>query len=663
MRTRRHTKWLSLSLAGSLLAPACPLSARPPPHEEPQLFKLRFGPPSLLFEGVQRHETSVNPDGRDGFEEDTTSLRPSLELTADGSVYHPNFMQFSVRAVEGFDSERVDNTGGKSYDRSGTSFLQSYNTSAIFLREKPYASQVFADRNMFRREYDFFSTVTVDSQRYGLRSGYNAGAVPFSVSASRLDESVDDQFRPSTLTEDVATFEARSQRRDGDATDFSYTFDRYSRRDQGDFVQEGTESAFRLSDVELFGPRDRSTLNSTLFYYDLDSSAGPSRALAVQEWLMDKLRDDLTSTYRYSYDQRRTGDAQNDNHRGSVELRHQLYESLASSVDIHGERDTIKDSENTLERSIYGVSLGEDYTKRLSSWGRLAVGYHARLDRERRDTTGGSFFVIGEQHTLSDGTVTFLNSPSADLASIRVRDSDGVRIYLPDEDYVIVPHGNRVELRRGPAGLIPNGATVRVDYRAESPATSDYRSIGDILSGRLDFLGGLFGVYSRHSRQRYSGDGAPLEQEYNDTVLGADVRWRWLRAGAEFETQDSAQAPYRAIRCYEELLFRPTEDSSLSLDFAQTRITFPDEGIDHDLYRFTGRYYRRLSSALSFSAEGGREVERGFGYDRRTTIARSELDFAMYQLNMKLSYDLQDETYRGASRERRIIYLKVIRTL
>ena len=662
MSARRQGQWLCPILAVCLLASATPLVARPS-IEEPQFLKLQFESPVLLFEGEQKKETRDSPNGGDRFDEEVLSLKPSAEITARGSVYHPNFMDFYVRVQEGLDREKVKNDGGSGLDSSGTSLLQSYEANALFLREKPGAFQLSADKTMGRREYDFFSTVTVDSQRYGARGGYNAGPVPFTVAASHLDETVDDSIRPSTLAENTATFDARNVRSRNQVTDLNYTYDRFTRRDGPDFVQNGTENEVRLSDAEVFGRRDQLTLNSSLLYYDLASSAGPSRTLAGQEWLVDKMREDLQGTYRYSFEQRRADGGENDTQRASAGLQHQLYESLTSSAEVHGEDDTIKDSSDTLDSRIYGVSLGEDYTKRLSTWGRLSAGYHVRIDRERHEAAGGAISIIDEPHTLTDGTVTFLNYSSVNIASIRVKDSDGARIYLPNDDYVIIPLGNRVQIQRLLGGVIPNGATVRVDYTAISPAAASYTTVADLASMRLDFLDGLLGLYSRYGRQHYRGDGAPADQEYDDAVVGADSSWRGLRCGAEYESYDSPQTPYDAVRLYEDLLVQPGAGASMDLDLSQTRIRFPDEDRTHDLYRFIARYRQQLVASLALSLEGGREIERGSGYDRRLTTVRSQLDFTMGQLMLALSYDLQDETYLGDSRQRRVLYLKAKRTL
>ena len=226
---------------------------------------------------------------------------------------------------------------------------------------------------------------------------------------------------------------------------------------------------------------------------------------------------------------------------------------------------------------------------------------------------------------------------------------------LADTDSVL-------ELRRGFGGVIPNNSSVLADYNASASNAADFRTFGDQVSVRLDLLDGLVGVYSRYGRQRYSGDGAPLDQEYNDAVLGMDINARWFRGGAEHEVYDAVQAPYTATRLYETAIFEPTDGSTINFDFRQTRTRFPEEDQEESLYQFIGRYQVRVTSALSLSAEGGKQYGRDQGGDRDVTTVRAGADFALGLFSLSASYDLQDETYRGEKRDRQSVHLTARRS-
>ena len=653
----RPWRCFSLSLAVAALSS---LSAQPS-REEPQLLDLRLSAADLQVEAEQKNETRKTEGSDDSFSEDSRYIAPSAGFTVDGSVYHPNFLKFNLSAEVGLNHLDDHSTGGTNYDSSGDSFLQSYNANVLFLQEKPYNASLFANKNDFRREYDFFTTVDVESQRYGGRAGYSAGPLPFSVSAYHLDETTKDAAQPSSLDEDVASFAAHNARPNEDVTDFSYTYDRFNRQDQGASVQDGTQHSLRASDGETFGQRGQLKLDSALFYDDIESSATPSRDLTADELLTIRHRENLESLYDYGYSRSETGDATDERNSAKATLRHRLYESLVSAPDVHAERERSTGADSSYDTTIYGAGLNEDYSKHLGAWGRLAIGYHGRLDQEQHDTTGGQISVIREQHTLTDDSITFLDHADVDATTIEVTDSDGVRIYLADFDYVAVAHGSVTEIRRVLGGAIANGSSVLVSYTATAQPSTNFRTAANQFSARLDLFGGLFGLYARWSQLDYYGDADLTDQAYVDSVFGIDSNWRWLRTGAEYEGYASNLSPYQSRRLYESFFFQFADASTLGIDMEQSWTTFPEEDTDHDVYSFIGRYNRMLTASMSASVEGGHRVEHGQDYERQLDTVRSEITYAIGQFDMRLSYELQDETYLGDTRDRSIVYLKARR--
>lgn len=631
-----------------------------PSHEPPQAVKIWLDNPAVLFDVEQRDEKYSSPDPAADFDRETLRLQSSVETGMKGSVYHPNLLEFRLHGRMGLDSEDSESTAGEDYN-NGTSFLRNYSANLMFLREKPYAFQLSADRSTYRRDYDFFSTVEVDSQRYGMSGGYRSDAFPVTFYASHSDETVDDTFQPSVLDEDSAGGSIRHVRTTVDFSELTYRYSRYERQESGDYSLNGSDNTVRFGDVQVLGARGQARLNSNLTWYNLDSSFGPYSSLYLQEWLVNDLTPNLESTCRYDFSRNERDDAQSDNNNGSVGLRHRLYESLTSSLGIRGGKSSDDSDGNSLDKTIYGVNAGEDYTKRLGSWGRLSAGYHVRLDQEQWDSSGSSVSVIGESHTLYDGTVTLLNYPLTDLSSVRVRDSTGTRLYISGLDYILIARGDRVQIQRAFGGAIRNGATVLVDYDSSATSSSTFKTLGDDVSIRLDLFDGQVGLYSRYGRQQYSGDGAPLNQAYDDAVFGVDVHFAWFRAGAEHETYDAADTPYDADRLFQTVIFNPTADSSFNLDCRQTWIRFPEEAKEDEYYQFIGRYQVRVISSLSLRVEGGRQFNRERGDDRDALIFRAGADFTAGKLTLSASYDQQDETYRGEDRDRRTLHLRIRR--
>ena len=151
-------------------------------------------------------------------------IQPALGLGLNGWAYHPNLLQYSSQTEFGlsWQDTRID-PGQHGTD---SQFLQRYHLFLDFLSQKPYALALSADKDMTYRDYDFFSRVRVDSERYGARGGYSAGAVPINVAYQHYNETVDDPTRPTKFSQDTVSLTANSLRRSGQATtQLSYNLD------------------------------------------------------------------------------------------------------------------------------------------------------------------------------------------------------------------------------------------------------------------------------------------------------------------------------------------------------------------------------------------------------------------------------------------------------
>ena len=137
---------------------------------------------------------------------------PTVGLDAQGSIYHPNLLQFdlSTRNGVGWQETRTDVPGG-GY-RSDPLYLLRYRMNASILKEKPYAVSLHAEKEHNTRNYDFFTRATVDHESYGGRAGYSAGPVPFSLSFRHSVEDIHGQVRPQRLDENLLTFSAYHER-------------------------------------------------------------------------------------------------------------------------------------------------------------------------------------------------------------------------------------------------------------------------------------------------------------------------------------------------------------------------------------------------------------------------------------------------------------------
>lgn len=661
--------WLNLFCLGGMTQ----AMAQPNPSAEEGLrwMKLRISEINVGTEVEGDWERRSVSNSGQAISRKTIYAVPTLGLGLEGSVYHPNLLEFKLDTESGigWQETSVNVAGGGS--RSDALYLMRYHAHVSILKEKPYAISLFAENEHTTRDYDFFTRATVDQQSQGARLGYTQGPVPFSLMFRHIREEISGHSRPTSLDEISLAFTASNEQSAGNRTDLSYTFNDFSRQEADAYSQDGIYHSASLIDLKTFGDKDWIKLNSSLSYNQQDSDTTPfnqrgsiqrvNKLFSDHEHLKWQHSDQLISDYKYSFNWQDSGFLNSDGHAASASLRHQLFDSLTSTFDLHGQFFSSRGAETAIDTTRYGIGLNEHYTKRLGSWGRITLGYGGLLDREERQTMGQVIFIVGEEHTLEDGVISFLNQPRVNVASIQVWDATGNLLYRPLLDYLVLTHGERTEVRRVAGGLIPNGARVRVDYTATAQPSDSFHTIAHQMQARLDFFNGLVGIYGYLNLQENEGGESIILEDVNDKVIGLDLAWRWFRSGVEYQVYDSNLSPYRTLRLFQNFTIEANEDTTLSLDLGQSWSTFPRSDRDLATYHAIARSRTRLHPSLALNLEGGVRFQDGQGYDQQLATARADLEFRSGKLAVQAGYLYEDETFLEETRLRHFFYLRAKR--
>ena len=658
---RNRTLWA----AGFFCAASCiALAQGSRRYVEPQWLRFQISEVSLRTD-VEVESEKRTVQGSAPISRERVYVAPTLKLIVDGSVYHPNLMEYHIDVEGGaaVQSETLQTGSVKNTETAGneTDTLERYHLMARFFKEKPYITTLYADKDQQFRDYDFFSRVEVDNDQYGLESGYWAGPVPFKLSALHHEEQTIGFDREYSQTDYTVTLRAQNRRGLYDSTEASYTFYDFSRQDQNVATDKGINHSIDLNDTETFGTAERVRLNSTIYYYDLGTQAAPSTSASAQEHMLIKHREHLESSYDYSFDRHTADPAEEDQtHQGQVSLRHQLYESLVSTLDVHGLTQEASGDGSTLGINRYGVGLNESYTKKLDTWGHLSMGYTGRIDQEQRTSSGTTLNVVNESHRLTDGAITLLNQPRVDVSTIRVTDATGAITYRELLDYQVINLGQMTQIQRVPGGLITNGQSVLVSYTVTNQSSADFQTLFNQVQFRLDLFGDLLGLYARYGRTAPSNvdTNVVIVADITDTSVGLDAHWQWLRTGAEYEDYQSNLAPFQTSRLFQSFLFEPTGNSSLSLDLSENWTTYLDANRRLTAYQAIGRYRLQFGPYLAWNVEGGVRTQRGEGFDQDLTTARTTADFNMGKLILQLGYQYTDENFLGELREKHYFYLR-----
>jgi hypothetical protein len=641
-------------------------------NEPVALLKCQITDARLVIEAEDNRSTLVSREEDRIYEQSSTIIWPLLKLSLNGSVYHPAFMSFDLHVEAGYSwedaseetTEPVDD-GSFSEDRDGTTALRRYDATVTFLRNKTYPVTLNAGRSVDRRDYDFFRRVTVYDDHYGLDMGSQNTVLPVTLSFQHTEsETIDDFDQTSALDVDRAVLTAEHTRDNGDKTRFHMAADQYRRRELSYIEQNGESESLFLTDTHSFGPDDSATLRSRIDFDDRDSTYSDLTRLGVYESLILEHNDRLSSSYNYNFTDRRTEESDTVQHIASAGLKHQLYESLTSSIDLHG-----KSSENTyidsydLDVNQGGFKLSELYKKKLGKWGRLTVGAGFGVDNEQRDSTGDLLYEKDESYSMSDSRVHFLKQPGVDAESIVVKDSSGTRLYYEDVDYIVIEHGGVMELKRIFGGNIPAGSLVLVDYTAQLDPTDSFDSTLTDGMFRLDMMDRHFSFYGNFMSLHHSGGSTLFLEELDQGALGVHFNYQQFSAGYEYESVDSSYLPYQSSHSFQDYVFDLSPRSSIGLNFDQHAVKYDESGEEQTTYSFIGRFQAELRPGFQLLCEGGQRTASGLNLDRDLTTARAELDLAAGRLSVKVGYEYQREDYEGEQRDRDYIYMRARRSL
>ena len=617
--------------------------------EEPQWLKVRLSEVSAGVYTEGRYDETTYRDGSGSITHERYFLGPTLGLQLDGSVYHPNLLRYSLLSdgAGGIAYDRIE-SAGDSRTREEWEYLGRFHGSADILANKPLNANIFGDYDHTYRDYDFFNRVIVDSWRYGGQVNYTHE--PFSLNAhyTHIDEETSGIDSLTKSEDDVMGLIGRHER-DSGSTVLNYTYSQYTREDFGR-SGKGNDHNVSLSDFEHFGSRDQFRLLSSVSYYARDSFDEPSDEVIANANFTADHTDNLSSYYDVNYDHYSIGDFTSDNYTGRGELRHQLYESLTSTLIAQASDYEVSDQFSDGFTRRFGVGFSESYTKRIGQSHNLHVNNALlveHVDQERVGATG-IVTVQNERHQFGEGAggpdsfvLSLANVVDSSIVVTDVRDSDPP--FVNNIDYEVFRNGAQTFIRRPAGSRIP--AVVLVDYQAQQSAAGSYQGLNETFQVRVDFWKGLWGIYNRVNLFLNNAPSELTVQDLHSYTFGTDLTWRWFRTGAEYEIYDSDQSRYNSARLFQSFTFRPDPASSLAFEFSESWTDYVDADREEENYRFISRYHRSLSRRLRATIEGGAALRQGRGVDQTLATARPSLQYVIGKTTISAEYDFEYQLF------------------
>ena len=593
------------------------------------------------------------------------TVTPLLGVKLNGFIYHPNLLSFEIDGEGGlgYDSDKVS-TDAYTQKRNGRQDLERYDVMLHFLDSKPYHATAFASQDRFYRNYDFFNTATVDTSRYGGRMDWRTRQWDLNTEAGYREEHADALSGTSRYEDFYANFNANHRRARGNTT-LTYNFDDVTQVFDA-VASRGSTHAVYLSDNETLGSRQQISLGTAVSYSRFDYVLSQTETVSASENVKVHHSDRLDSFVNGDYSHSEQSPASSSIFYGMAGVRYHAPVELHSTLEVHGNYDDYDSATSSGANDRYGLGVREEYLKRLGTWGRLSAGASVIGDHVDRDLTGVILSVPTENYSVyTPGTGpgnNYLKNPNVIAGTLEVRTSTGVLVPQAG-NYNVVAHGLQTEIERVPGSLLltTDGQSVIVSYNYVAPPSSSYESVNGSAQLRLD-LYELFGVYLRANWLDNNAPPEALVQNLTDWVVGADVHWRWFRAGAECEDYDSNYSQYQAARFYQAMNFRAGDTLNLGFNFNQTFYRYPElQGGEETQYQFMSHLDSQITPWLNWNAEGGYYLRDYGSVSEDLVAARTGLSATWGKLTMRTGYQynhqLIDQPLNREERDRNFFYL------
>jgi len=627
--------------------------------DDPTWFRLDGIPqPSVGLE-VDGSEETTHVSGVNSVY-DTLFITPTIGLKGSGSVYHPNLLAFDFDGELGWGLNHMTTTSpGYRQSINENDVLDRYLVEIDLLQEKPYNASFFASQDHTYRDYGSFDTFTVDSSRYGGRVNWNSDNFSVNTDFGYRDETDTGLIDSSEVQETYFNLLAINKRQSGQTT-LTGRFDLFDNILSFGSITSQNES-IGLADSETFGSRKQITAATGVSVGTADYAGQQTDTINATENVNINHTPNLESFFIFDFQQDYLHPASDTYVQGTYGVRHQLYESLTSTLDAHGSYQDNSAGGDSGTSDLYGIGLAENYTKRLQSWGHLTIGGGVVADHLDDSSSGGTFGSIDETHqvylpTSAQYRPVYLNRPQVIAGSIQVTAAG--QLLVEGSDYEIISSGQLTEIRL----IVPpsshlqtilgsnDNLAISVSYQSNSAINASYESLTSNFQIRLDLFG-RFGIYGRANWLDNNAPPTVLTQTLTDLVGGVDYNWRWFRTGAEYEDYDSNYSRYNALRFFQNVDFNLNRRSTLSLAFDETFYHYSQNG-DQTMYQFITRYSVQLWSSLSCYVQGGCSLQDVFDTEQVDGSAQAGFSWTYGKISVRAGYEYNSQsTSSGAFSE------------
>ena len=474
-----------------------------------------------------------------------------LQLRSQSYFVHPNFMLVSLNGIYNPETRRSTYIGIPDYSEKSNN--EGWDLSTTFLRKKNFNVSLNASNYQSIQNIENLTRIRATNKYKGAIVSYQNNVLPvsFAYTHQKSDQKMLDIVRSFSMNQEI--YQGNAHKAFGLRDYHSFTVLKTKTKTvQDDVVFNApmqtitTVDFLELSDEISFDRNKRYTFTSALANTNEYGTIN-FKSFSAQENLTLRLpyRFVLSNGYNYRIAKQDLVDIKYQ--RIESGLSHQLFESLNTGVRYEHSKS---DQSNYIEtRDKAGLDL--KYNKKIPN-GKILMSYNYSKEYQTIQTPGKSTEVRREEYILQDNEIILLRNQNIDIQSIVVRDVLGNTIYQPLLDYILIDRSPYIEIIRVPGGLIPNNATVYIDYRMQNPV-GHFEMNSNAWITDLWMYNNVLNVYYRLYTQGYSNQSSVENQVLNTItrhVSGVRLDFYFLKLGVEYEYCRSNVLPYEGMKYF-----------------------------------------------------------------------------------------------------------------
>jgi hypothetical protein len=564
-------------------------------HLEPARFSL-----DLL---VQYQHESIR-EGGVSEESSSLSIEETITASTTGYIVHPNLVELDLSGSFGlaqrfFDGSGTAGTssGSATSNQQENDLLYAWDARAIILRNQIAPLTIYTERSLQDVSQSFGPTLENTTTTYGLTWDYRSKSTPMRLNAYHREQDqqgvIDTQSQLSQvndfhLRQDTVEWGGQHHITDHQNLSWQYSYNNVSQTSTDVGSEKFDSHDASASYSAEFGPTFQNTFLSTLSYLNQSGDFAQER-LRFDNQLHLRHTPRFETDYNYTYNDDTIQGQRQTSHRATAQFRHRLYESLITSG-IAGAQ--FQDFEGGGSTQDYFGTISWAYTKKVPL-GLFGADLSLAYDYQQNSARSAPVQVSDEPHVVTDPIGIVINQRNVDPNSIRITDASGLFLFRPNLDYLVVPFGDHTEVRRVPTGLMPDGASVLVDYALAPEPANDVGTFAFGIGSRYTFERGplagvtLFARYFMQDQQISSDQPeAFVPNDINETTVGAEYRVGDFTLAADHVWHDSSIDPYEASHFSARFASRFRADTTVAASVAYSIIEYR-EALRNDISLLT----------------------------------------------------------------------------